>query len=149
MALKWNVRGERAGYLLLATRNAQLTLVTELTSQSAQHARSEALREMLGLAEQVRRVECFDISHTMGEATVASCVVFDASGPVRGQYRRFNISGITPGDDYAAMHQALTRRFRKAAEARASVAEGEDPDTAISRPTITAAQNAIHGVGCP
>ncbi|MCC8471778.1 excinuclease ABC subunit UvrC [Xanthomonas phaseoli] len=116
VALKWNVRGERAGYLLLATRNAQLTLVAELTSQSAQHARSEALREMLGLAEPVKRVECFDISHTMGEATVASCVVFDASGPVRGQYRRFNISGITPGDDYAAMRQAIERRFRRAVE---------------------------------
>ncbi|MCW0423876.1 excinuclease ABC subunit UvrC [Xanthomonas sacchari] len=114
--LKWNVRGERAGYLELASRNAQATLVTELTSRNAQHARSEALREMLGLAEPVKRVECFDISHTMGEATVASCVVFDASGPVRSQYRRYNISGIEPGDDYAAMRQAIERRFRRAAE---------------------------------
>ncbi|KAB7776315.1 excinuclease ABC subunit UvrC [Xanthomonas sp. LMG 12460] len=114
--LKWNVRGERAGYLELASRNAQATLVTELTSRNAQHARSEALREMLGLAEPVKRVECFDISHTMGEATVASCVVFDASGPVRSQYRRYNISGIGPGDDYAAMRQAIERRFRRAAE---------------------------------
>jgi len=116
VALKWNVRGERAGYVELASRNAQNTLLTELTSQSAQHARSEALREMLDLAEPVKRVECFDISHTLGEATVASCVVFDASGPVRGQYRRFNISGIAPGDDYAAMRQALERRFRRAVE---------------------------------
>ncbi|MCW0366086.1 UvrABC system protein C [Xanthomonas sacchari] len=114
--LKWNVRGERAGYLELASRNAQATLVTELTSRNAQHARSEALREMIGLAEPVKRVECFDISHTMGEATVASCVVFDASGPVRSQYRRYNISGIEPGDDYAAMRQAIERRFRRAAE---------------------------------
>ncbi|KMM77381.1 excinuclease ABC subunit C [Xanthomonas sp. NCPPB 1128] len=114
--LKWNVRGERAGYLELASRNAQATLVTELTSRNAQHARSEALREMLGLAEPVKRVECFDISHTMGEATVASRVVFDASGPVRSQYRRYNISGIEPGDDYAAMRQAIERRFRRAAE---------------------------------
>ncbi|KAB7779298.1 excinuclease ABC subunit UvrC [Xanthomonas sacchari] len=114
--LKWNVRGERAGYLELASRNAQATLVTELTSRNAQHARSEALREMLGLTEPVKRVECFDISHTMGEATVASCVVFDASGPVRSQYRRYNISGIEPGDDYAAMRQAIERRFRRAAE---------------------------------
>lgn len=114
--LKWNVRGERAGYVELASRNAQITLVSELTSRSAQHARSEDLRQMLGLTEQVKRVECFDISHTMGEATVASCVVFDAAGPVRSQYRRFNISGIEPGDDYAAMRQAIERRFRRAVE---------------------------------
>ncbi len=116
VALKWNVRGERAGYVELAARNAQVTLVAELDSRGTQHARSEALREMLGLAEPVKRVECFDISHTMGEATVASCVVFDAAGPVRAQYRRYNISGIEPGDDYAAMHQAIDRRFRRAVE---------------------------------
>ena len=114
--LRWNVRGERAGYVELAARNAQITLVTELGSRNAQHARSEDLRQVLGLAEQVKRVECFDISHTMGEATVASCVVFDAAGPVRSQYRRFNISGIEPGDDYAAMRQAIERRFRRAVE---------------------------------
>jgi excinuclease ABC subunit C len=87
-----------------------------LTSRDAQHARSESMRELFGLSEPVKRVECFDISHTMGEATVASCVVFDAAGPVRNLYRRFNIAGITPGDDYAAMHQALERRFRHAVE---------------------------------
>ncbi len=116
VALKWNVRGERAGYVELASRNAQITLVAEMDSAGAQQARSEAVREMLGLAEPVKRVECFDISHTMGEATVASCVVFDAAGPVRAQYRRYNISGIEPGDDYAAMRQAIDRRFRRAAE---------------------------------
>ena len=114
--LKWNVRSERAGYLDLARRNAEIALVTELTSQGAQTARSEALQELLGLAEPAQRIECFDISHTMGEATVASCVVFDANGPVRAQYRRFNITGIEPGDDYAAMHQAIERRFRRAVE---------------------------------
>ncbi len=116
VALKWNVRGERAGYVELASRNAQITLVSELDSRGAQHARSEALRELLGLAEPAKRIECFDISHTMGEATVASCVVFDAAGPVRSQYRRYNISGIEPGDDYAAMRQAIDRRFRRAVE---------------------------------
>lgn len=116
VVLKWNVRGERAGYIELASRNAQISLVSELDSRGAQHARSEAVRQMLGLAEPVRRVECFDISHTMGEATVASCVVFDAAGPVRAQYRRYNISGIEPGDDYAAMRQAIDRRFRRALE---------------------------------
>jgi len=114
--VKTSVRGDRAGYLDLARRNAQMTLATELGSQAAQRARVESLREMLGLAEPPQRIECFDISHTMGEATVASCVVFDAEGPVRSQYRRYNIAGIEPGDDYAAMHQALERRFRRAVE---------------------------------
>ncbi len=114
--LKWNVRGERAGYLQLATRNAEITLASELSSRNAQQLRSEALRDLLGLAEPAKRIECFDISHTMGEATVASCVVFDANGPVRAQYRRYNITGIEPGDDYAAMRQAIERRFRRAVE---------------------------------
>lgn len=126
VVLKWNVRGERAGYVELASRNAQISLVSELDSRGAQHARSEALRQMLGLAEPVRRVECFDISHTMGEATVASCVVFDAAGPVRAQYRRYNISGIEPGDDYAAMRQAIDRRFRRALEAAGMAAPDAD-----------------------
>lgn len=116
VVIKWNVRGERAGYLDLARRNAQVTLVTELTSRDSQQARSEAMRGMLELAGPVKRVECFDISHTMGEAAVASCVVFDGAGPVRSQYRRYNIVGIEPGDDYAAMRQAIDRRFRRAVE---------------------------------
>ena len=119
--LRTSVRGERAAHLELVRRNAQLTLATELASSSAQLARAEALQELLGLPGLPSRIECFDISHTMGEATVASCVVFDAQGPVRKQYRRYNIvvggsAGIEPGDDYAAMHQALQRRFRPAAE---------------------------------
>ncbi|WBX92807.1 excinuclease ABC subunit UvrC [Pseudoxanthomonas mexicana] len=114
--LKWNVRSERAGYLDLARRNAEIALATELTSRNAQTARSEALKDLLGLSEVAKRIECFDISHTMGEATVASCVVFDANGAVRSQYRRYNITGITPGDDFAAMHQAIVRRFRRAVE---------------------------------
>ena len=114
--LRFNVRGERAAHVDMARRNAQLALATELTSSSAQHARLEGLRDLLGMQEPPARIECFDISHTMGEATVASCVVFDAQGAVRKQYRRYNINGIAPGDDYAAMHQALQRRFRPAAE---------------------------------
>ena len=114
--LRSNVRGERAAHLDLVRRNAELALATELTSSSAQQARVDGLRDLLGLAEPPKRIECFDISHTMGEATVASCVVFDAAGPLRSQYRRYNIAGIEPGDDYAAMHQALQRRFRPHAE---------------------------------
>ena len=123
VVIKHSVRGERAGYLDLARRNAQIALVTEMSSRNAQQARSEALRDLLGLADVPARVECFDISHTMGEATVASCVVFDPAGPVRNQYRRYNITGIEPGDDYAAMRQAIERRFRRALEAEA----GDDP----------------------
>ena len=136
--LKTSVRGERAGYLDLARRNAGITLASERTSQAAQLARAEALRELLGLAKLPARIECFDISHTMGEATVASCVVFDAEGPVRGQYRRYNIGGIEPGDDYAAMHQAISRRFRRSMAAAAEVAGG----TATSHKT-SAAKDAV------
>ena len=114
--IKSSVRGERARYLDIASQNAALALGTELASSASQRARLVSLQELLGLAQTPARIECFDISHTMGEATVASCVVFDAEGPVRGQYRRYNISGIEPGDDYAAMHQALERRFRRGME---------------------------------
>ncbi|WP_024890043.1 excinuclease ABC subunit UvrC [Luteimonas huabeiensis] len=124
--IKTSVRSERAGYVDLARRNAAMALAARIDSQSAQRARLEALRELLGLDRAPQRIECFDISHTMGEATVASCVVFDAEGPVRSQYRRYNIVGVAPGDDYAAMHQALTRRFRRAAAALAG--EGGAPE---------------------
>jgi len=131
VVLKANVRGERAGYLDLARRNAQVALATELASRNAQHARSEALRDLLGLPEVPARIECFDISHTLGEATVASCVVFDPAGPVRNQYRRYNIAGIEPGDDYAAMRQAIDRRFRRALEAGAEGANAVLPDVLL------------------
>jgi len=114
--LKPSVRGERAGYLELARNNAAIALDGHLDSQAAQAMRMESLRVLLGLDAVPQRIECFDISHTMGEATVASCVVFGPEGAVRGQYRRFNIAGITPGDDFAAMRQALERRFRRAVE---------------------------------
>src|SRR5690606_18705985 len=131
--LRHSVRGERAGYLDLARRNAELSLATELGSQAAQQARLDSLCELLALEQAPSRIECFDISHTMGEATVASCVVFDGEGAVRGQYRRYNIAGIEPGDDYAAMQQALMRRFRRAAAAReqsAAADAGQTPQAA-------------------
>ncbi|SUB30794.1 excinuclease ABC subunit C [Yersinia pseudotuberculosis] len=106
-------RGDRARYLKLARTNASTALITRLSQQSTIHQRMKELAKVLKLDE-INRMECFDISHTMGEQTVASCVVFDASGPVRSEYRRYNISGITPGDDYAAMAQVLKRRYGKA-----------------------------------
>jgi excinuclease ABC subunit C len=108
-------RGDRARYLKLARTNATTALTTKLSQQSTIHQRLAELTKVLNLSE-INRMECFDISHTMGEQTVASCVVFDANGPLRSEYRRYNITGITPGDDYAAMAQVLKRRYGKALE---------------------------------
>ncbi|GHE22100.1 excinuclease ABC subunit UvrC [Halomonas urumqiensis] len=110
------VRGHRAQWRELARTNAEQQLAGQLANQSQLAKRFEALRETLGLAETPKRLECFDISHSHGEATVASCVVFDANGPRKSDYRRFNIEGVAAGDDYAAMQQALTRRFRRLAQ---------------------------------
>ncbi|MDX6915447.1 excinuclease ABC subunit UvrC [Pectobacterium carotovorum] len=117
-------RGDRARYLKLARTNAATALVTRLSQQSTIHQRLAALASVLQLPE-IHRMECFDISHTMGEQTVASCVVFDANGPLRSEYRRYNISGITPGDDYAAMAQVLRRRYGKALD------ESKIPDVIV------------------
>lgn len=108
-------RGDRARYLKLARTNAATALTTKLSQQSTIHQRLAELTKILNLSE-INRMECFDISHTMGEQTVASCVVFDGNGPLRSEYRRYNIAGITPGDDYAAMAQVLKRRYGKALE---------------------------------
>ncbi|MBB5208415.1 excinuclease ABC subunit UvrC [Chiayiivirga flava] len=112
--IKTAVRAERARYLDLAMQNARLALAAQIGSSATQRARVASLQDLLAMDAPPQRIECFDISHTMGEATVASCVVFDAEGPVRAQYRRYNIAGITGGDDFAAMRQALERRFRRA-----------------------------------
>jgi excinuclease ABC subunit C len=124
--LKASVRGERARFLQMAERNAQASLTARLASRQTLGARFDDLQKLLELPESPRRIECFDISHTLGELTVASCVVFGPEGPEKSHYRRFNINGITPGDDYAAMHQALVRRFRKVAEG-----EGARPDVLL------------------
>ena len=124
--IKTRVRGERAQFLQMAERNAQASLTSRIASRQTLGARFDDLQNVLGLDEPPKRIECFDISHTQGEATVASCVVFGPEGAEKSHYRRFNIAGITPGDDYAAMHQALTRRFRKLAEG-----EGARPDVLL------------------
>ncbi len=107
------VRGQRARWLQLATENAAYGLNAYLADKRNVYARFVALQEGLGLDDVPQRLECFDISHTMGEATVASCVVFDTNGPLKSDYRRFNIEDVAPGDDYGAMEQALRRRYTR------------------------------------
>ena len=116
-----NVRSHRKRWVDLATTNAEQSLGVHLANRNNLNQRFQSLQEALGLAELPNRLECFDISHTSGEATVASCVVFDQNGPLKSDYRRFNIDGITPGDDYAAMSQALTRRYTRLKKGEAAL----------------------------
>ncbi|MCP5131125.1 MAG: excinuclease ABC subunit UvrC [Pseudomonadales bacterium] len=111
--LRSKVRDARARWLQLALQTAETNLASHLSGRQSVLERLQALQELLGLPELPERMECFDISHSSGEATVASCVVFDQNGPRKSDYRRFNIEGITGGDDYAAMHQALERRYKR------------------------------------
>ncbi|WP_163575958.1 excinuclease ABC subunit UvrC [Halomonas faecis] len=118
-----SVRGHRSQWLELARTNAEQHLASQLANQGELDRRFATLQDALELSEMPERLECFDISHSQGEATVASCVVFDRNGPRKSDYRRFNIDGVSAGDDYAAMRQALERRFRRLAEG-----EGATPD---------------------
>jgi len=118
-----NAIGDKRVWLKMAQTNAELALTQKQAAASNQEARLIALREALNLPESTERIECFDISHAMGEATVGSCVVFDKGNLQNSEYRRYNVTGITPGDDYAAMRDVLTRRYKKVA-----AGEGVRPD---------------------
>ena len=113
--------GEARQWMLMAAKNAQHAIAQRLADRASQEAKLRTLNEALGGNGEtnignIERIECFDVSHTMGESTVASCVVFDQGAMQSSQYRTYNITGITPGDDYAAMRDALTRRYKKVAE---------------------------------
>jgi excinuclease ABC subunit C len=123
VAIANNVRGERLKWLQMAIINAENSLLSKLSDKQGIYARFLSLQEELGCKDLPKRLECFDISHTQGGQTVASCVVFNREGPIKSAYRRFNITGITGGDDYAAIHQAVYRRFK-----RLKQGEHEAPD---------------------
>ncbi|WP_174874385.1 excinuclease ABC subunit UvrC [Vogesella oryzae] len=125
LAFVGNPIGERRVWLEMAEKNARIAIGQRLLSAASQNARLAALAELMEVDE-VARLECFDISHTMGEATVASCVVYDRGGMQPSEYRRFNIETATAGDDYAAMREALTRRYSKLA-----AGEGKLPDVLL------------------
>ncbi|WP_276486550.1 excinuclease ABC subunit UvrC [Ectopseudomonas mendocina] len=126
LSISLRVRGTRARWQQLAITNAEQALAARLANRQHLAERFEALATVLEMDEPPQRMECFDISHSSGEATVASCVVFGPEGPLKSDYRRFNIEGVTAGDDYAAMHQALTRRFSKIRDG-----EGKLPDVLL------------------
>ncbi|UCF75851.1 MAG: excinuclease ABC subunit UvrC [Betaproteobacteria bacterium] len=118
--------GVRKAWLQMVEHNAQLGAEQALGRQANQEARLNALQQALELPDTVQRIECFDISHTMGEATVASCVVYDHSTMQKSDYRRFNITDIAPGDDYGAMREVLSRRYRRIVSG-----EGRLPDLVL------------------
>jgi excinuclease ABC subunit C len=118
-----SLTGERRAWMDMAETNARLAVRQRLQLQSTQIARLSALQEALGLPASAQRIECFDVSHTFGEAAVASCVVWDEGAIRKGEYRHYNVQGIAPGDDYGAIREVLDRRYRKLV-----AGEGKVPD---------------------
>ncbi|MFV1921763.1 MAG: excinuclease ABC subunit UvrC [Methylotenera sp.] len=140
-----NAIGDKRIWLKMAQTNAELALSQRAASSANLAAKLVALREALHLPESIERIECFDISHTMGEATVGSCVVFDKGDMQNSEYRRYNVKGITPGDDYAAMRDVLTRRYKKVA-----AGEGVRPDLVFidgGKGQLGVAVEVMHEVG--
>ncbi|MGR8933118.1 MAG: excinuclease ABC subunit UvrC [Gammaproteobacteria bacterium] len=145
VAISVNVRGDRAKWLALASSNAENGLQSKLVDKQGLEARFASLQELLGCAAMPQRLECFDISHTQGEQTVAACVVFDREGPLKSAYRRFNIENITAGDDYAAIHQAVYRHYK-----RIKQGEQQIPDVLFidgGKGQTGAAQKALEELG--
>jgi len=143
--ITWSTRGERLRWLDMAKTNASMAVEARLATSAASGQRMEALQAALDLDELPRRMECFDISHTGGAQTVASCVVFQDGSPLNSDYRRFNIKGITAGDDYAAMKQALQRRYT-----RILSGEGQMPDVLLidgGKGQLSAAQEILADIG--
>lgn len=139
------VRGEKKKWLEIAVTSARESLAAHLLSKANMRDRMRGLQDALQLRQLPKRIECFDISHSMGEAAVASCVVFDSEGPLKSDYRRFNISGITPGDDIAAMRQVISRRFRRLQKDDAVV-----PDVILidgGKTQLGAAEEALQELG--
>lgn len=139
------VRANRQQWLGLAATAAEQNLKSHMAQKQNLRTRYELLQERLKLAELPERIECFDISHSSGELTVASCVVFGIEGAIKSDYRRFNIDGIVGGDDYAAMDQALTRRYTRLQEG-----EGRLPDILLidgGKGQVTQAKNVLAELG--
>lgn len=145
--LAMRVRGHRAQWLQLAVTNAKESLQGFISNKQNVHQRFALLQDALGRDESVSRIECFDISHTSGEGTVGSCVVFDENGAVKSDYRRFNIKDIAPGDDYAAMDQVLKRRFTRLAKGETKI-----PDVVLidgGKGQLTQAHNVLEQFQLP
>jgi excinuclease ABC subunit C len=145
--LSMQVRGHRAKWLELALTNAKESLQGHVSNKQNIHQRFTMLQDALGKENSLSRIECFDISHTSGEGTLGSCVVFDENGAVKSDYRRFNIKDITPGDDYAAMEQVLKRRFTRLAKGEAKI-----PDVVLidgGKGQLTQAHNVLEQFQLP
>jgi excinuclease ABC subunit C len=143
--IRSGVRGTRARWLAMARTNAELGLKMKASSRASVREQLASLQHALELEHPPQRIECFDVSHTMGESAIASCVVFGTEGPLKGDYRRFNLKGITPGDDYAGMRQAVARHF-----ARVQRGEGAMPDVLLidgGEGQLQAAREALAELG--